>query len=193
MKPCVFLSSKLILEQLELLLPSKSLVVDVVVVFFFVFFNHPSHQRVLGSAKVKAISENQLLWASPLCETLDISYVRALWSPVLQTRIAAGAVRGVKEARGKLHKSCVPKPMGHIGCTSPLDCDFLDLVLALTSAVASEENWGDDSSNSLIYLWIRAEIKAQITGKLLEVWNNVSRCHFSCGAGKIAVTSHICF
>lgn len=59
MKPCVFLSSKLILEQLELLLPSKSLVVDVVVVFFFV--NHPSHQRVLGSAKVKAISENQLL------------------------------------------------------------------------------------------------------------------------------------
>lgn len=36
MKPCVFLSSKLILEQLELLLPSKSLVVDVVV--FFCFF-----------------------------------------------------------------------------------------------------------------------------------------------------------
>lgn len=60
MKPCVFLSSKLILEQLELLLPSKSLVVDVVVFFCF-FFNHPSHQRVLGSAKVKAISENQLL------------------------------------------------------------------------------------------------------------------------------------
>lgn len=53
--------------------------------------------------------------------------------------------------------------LGHVDCTSPVDCDFLDLVLALMSAVADEENWRDDSSNSLIYLWIRAEIKAQIT------------------------------
>lgn len=192
MKPCVFLSSKLILEQLELLLPSKSLVVDVVVVFFCFFLTILLIKEFLGLLRWKLSQKISCCEPAHFVRTW-IYHVRALWSPVLQTRIAAGAVRGVKEARGKLHKSCVPKPMGHIGCTSPLDCDFLDLVLALTSAVASEENWGDDSSNSLIYLWIRAEIKAQITGKLLEVWNNVSRCHSSCGAGKIAVTSHICF
>lgn len=39
-----------------------------------------------------------------------------------------------------MRKSCVPMALGCIGCTSPVDCDFLDLVLALTSAMANEEN-----------------------------------------------------